>query len=134
MFQGVLIVDDNPSVRAALRDFLQKSTQVRVCGEAADGTEAIEKVKKHNPDLILMDLAMPGMNGVDAVRVLRKLMPDARIVVFSLYASLVDERLARAMGIDLVVPKTGGATGLLKALRPFLANHRSNLVPVTSIS
>lgn len=63
--KAVLIVDDNAMVRAALRVFLEGSTRLRVCGEAADGTEAILKAKELRPGLILMDLSMPNMNGAE---------------------------------------------------------------------
>ena len=118
----VLIVDDNPNIRGALRAFLRGSTEVKVCGEAADGREAIDTAVAKHPDLILMDLLMPQMNGVEAAAVLKKLLPEVRIVIFTLYADFVGKTLAAATGIDLVVSKTGGAAVLTEALRPLLAD------------
>lgn len=121
--KSVLIVDDNLMVRAALRVFLEGSTGLKVCGEAADGMEAVLKAKQLRPGLILMDLSMPNMNGVEAAWLIRKALPDARIVVFTLYSDSFGRMLAAKAGVDLVVPKTEGAAGLMKALHPLLKQH-----------
>lgn len=121
--KAVLIVDDNAMVRAALRVFLEGSTRLRVCGEAADGTEAILKAKELRPGLILMDLSMPNMNGAEAAWLIRKTLPETRIVVFTLYSDSFGQMLAAKAGVDLVVPKTEGAAGLMKALHPLLDEH-----------
>jgi DNA-binding NarL/FixJ family response regulator len=119
--ETVLIVDDNASIRFALRDFLEKTTRLQVCGEAADGLEAVIKAKSLSPDLILMDVSMPRMNGIEAASVIRKRKPDVRIVAFTLYPHVVGFSLARASGVDLVVSKTDGAAGLTNALTSFFA-------------
>lgn len=121
--EAVLIVDDNLMVRAALRVFLEGSTELKVCGEAADGREAILKAKELRPGLVLMDLSMPNMNGVEAAWVIRQAVPEARIVVFTLYSDSLGKMLAAKAGVDLVVPKTEGASGLMKALHPLLGKH-----------
>jgi two-component system nitrate/nitrite response regulator NarL len=124
--ESVLIVDDNASIRFALRDFLAKTTRMRVCGEAADGLEAVMQANALAPDLILMDVSMPRMNGVEAASVIRKTMPDVRIVAFTLYPSVVGFSLARAAGVDIVVSKTDGAAGLMDALSSFFRSSFPN--------
>jgi DNA-binding NarL/FixJ family response regulator len=119
----VLIVDDNELIRSALRLFFEVSTDMRVCGEAADGAEAIEKAKELKPGLILMDLAMPRMNGMAAAWTIKNAMPEARIVAFTLYSDAVGNAVAKLAGVDLIVSKTEGATGLMKALQPFLGGN-----------
>lgn len=119
----VLIADDNLLVRAALRVFLEGSTGLKVCGEAADGTEAVLKAKELRPSLILMDLSMPNMNGIEAAWLIRQVLPKTRIVVFTLYSDRIGQMLAAKAGVDLVVPKTEGAAGLMKALHPLLGEH-----------
>jgi DNA-binding NarL/FixJ family response regulator len=116
----VLIADDSKIVRSALRLFLEENTNVVVCGEAADGTEAIRKVKELNPDLILLDLAMPNMSGIDAARMIRKISPQTQIIVFTLYSDLLNEVTAKTLGLDRVVSKAEGPPALMKALQPFL--------------
>lgn len=116
----VLIVDDNPSIRYALRAFLRGSTQMRICGEAADGTQAINTALELHPDLVLLDFAMPGMNGVEAASVLKHRLPETRIVIFTLYADQIGDSLANALGIDLVVSKSEGGAALARALQPLL--------------
>src|SRR5579859_842092 len=79
----ILIVDDGDAVRDVIRIFLEKRG-FQVCGEAADGVEAIEKAKALKPDLIILDLAMPRMNGMEAASVLSSIMPSVPIVLLTM--------------------------------------------------
>lgn len=118
---SVLIVDDNSFVRYALRSFLRSNTTVQNCREAADGLEAVEIAKQQKPDLILMDLSMPRMNGIDAAAAIKAALPEARIVVFTLHSEAV-AGMAKTVGVDLVVSKAGGSAALLQGLRNLLAD------------
>jgi DNA-binding NarL/FixJ family response regulator len=118
--KAVLIVDDNYSIRAALRMFFERNTELDVCGEAADGMEAIRKAEELHPGVVIMDLSMPNMNGMQAAWAIRQAMPEARIIVFTLYSDKIGKALAAKSGVDLIVSKTEGAAGLLKALYPLL--------------
>jgi DNA-binding NarL/FixJ family response regulator len=120
---AVLIVDDNTNVRAALRAFLERNMKIRVCGEAANGLEAIAMATARKPGLILMDLSMPSMTGVEAASIIKKQSPEARIIVFTLYSDTLSNSMARAVGVDVVVSKSDGATGLMNALLPLIAEH-----------
>ncbi len=80
----ILIVDDQTSVRNGLRSLLASRADWKICGEAADGLEAIEKAKALRPDLVLMDVSMPRMNGLEATRILREELPDSKVVIVSL--------------------------------------------------
>ncbi len=75
MAKAVLIVDDNAFIRQALCDIFKREADFEVCGEAENGREAIEKAQQLHPDLIVMDVSMPVMNGIEAARVLKGLMP-----------------------------------------------------------
>lgn len=121
----VLIVDDNSMLRHALRLFLERNPSINVCGEAADGADAIEKATVLKPGLVLMDLSMPKMNGLQAAFAIKRAMPEARIVLFTLYSEVVGKLTPSSYGVDLVVSKTEGVDGLLKALRRFLSSHES---------
>jgi DNA-binding NarL/FixJ family response regulator len=114
---GTLIVDDSPEVRSVIRAFLQIKVGMSVCGEAGNGVEAIEKAKELKPDLILLDLVMPLMNGVEAASVLKRLLPQSRIVLFSMYDEALGKALASAVGVDVVLPKVNGLTGLEESLQ-----------------
>jgi DNA-binding NarL/FixJ family response regulator len=124
----VLIVDDSSLVRTKLRSFLALSPEISVCGEAADGADAIEKANALKPGLILMDLAMPKMNGLQAALAIKRAMPEARIVMFTLHSEAVGKVAKHASGVDLVVSKSEGVDGLLRALRPFLTKDDSHSV------
>jgi DNA-binding NarL/FixJ family response regulator len=82
----ILIADDSDTVRRILKMFLETRKDLMVCGEAANGFEAVEKAKILRPDLVLLDLAMPEMNGAEAASVLKKSMPDVPIIVFTMFS------------------------------------------------
>ena len=105
----VLITDDHPVVRQGLRALLELEEDIEVVGEAKDGVEAAQKVKELVPDVVLMDLAMPEMDGVVATGRIKEISPKTRVLVLTSYAE--DERVFGAM--------KAGATGyLLKNVEP----------------
>jgi DNA-binding NarL/FixJ family response regulator len=112
----ILIADDSGTVRRILKHFLQDRRGVRVCGEAANGLEAVEKARLLRPDLILLDLAMPQMNGVEAASVLKKMMPNVFIIVFTMYSENIGRSLTAAAGVDLVLSKPDGMKALADAV------------------
>lgn len=83
----VLIADDHALVRAGICALLEKVPAVKVVAEAADGHEALELVEKHKPHVVLMDIAMPGLNGLEATRRLGKTSPATHIIILSMHAS-----------------------------------------------
>jgi two-component system, NarL family, response regulator LiaR len=105
----VLIVDDHAVVREGLRTFLQLQDGITVVGEAADGEAAVDRAVALDPDVILMDLVMPGLSGVDAMRRLREQAPNSRVIVLTSF--LDDGRLMPAL-------QAGAAGYLLKDVEP----------------
>ena len=79
----ILIADDNALIRRGLRELLSSETSWEVCGEAANGSETLLKAREFQPDLILLDISMPGMNGLQIARLLRQQVPEAKILVVS---------------------------------------------------
>ena len=102
---GILIADDNPNIRQLLRVFIETQTGLTVCGDADNGAQAIEKAKELEPDIVLLDLAMPMLNGIDAASVIRQLMPAVRLVLFSMKVDTLGKALTSAIGIDFVLSK-----------------------------
>jgi CheY-like chemotaxis protein len=100
----VLVVDDSEVLRKTIeKAFL--SDGFKTCVEAENGEEAIEVAKKCQPDVIILDLSMPVMNGLQAAPILRTMFPKIPIFLFSFYADAVSEHLAAMAGISLVVSK-----------------------------
>ena len=81
----VLIVDDHRILRAGLRTLLNADTNIEVIGEATNGDEAILSAQEHRPEIVLMDIGMPGLNTLDAVRQLVKILPDTRILMLTMH-------------------------------------------------
>ena len=118
----ILIVDDSPLVRQRLRDLLQQHPHWQVCGEAANGQDAITRARELSPDIIVLDFLMPGMNGMQAAREIGKLIPDVPILMFTTYLSrqLVEE--ARNVGIRGAVAKSD-ARHVIDGLEALLRNE-----------
>jgi DNA-binding NarL/FixJ family response regulator len=105
MPRRILIVDDSAYVRRSMRALFAGQRDFEICGEATDGQDGIEKAEKLNPDLIILDLSMPVMNGLDAARALRLTRPAIPIILYSLYSDEAVLAEAIAAGIRAVVSK-----------------------------
>lgn len=103
--KSVLIVDDSQITREGLRNFFEQEGW-KVCGDAADGQEAIAQALKNRPQVVVLDLAMPVMNGLTAARILKKVVPDAQLILFSFSADLLPEEQLRSAGFSAIVPKS----------------------------
>jgi DNA-binding NarL/FixJ family response regulator len=109
----ILIVDDNASVRRLLRVAFEDGSGREVCGEAENGREAIEKARELKPDLIVLDLAMPIMNGLEAAPVLKRMLPSVPIILFTLYGDEYLEQVASSAGVTAIVSKDAALKTLL---------------------
>jgi CheY-like chemotaxis protein len=117
----VLVVDDNPGIRKAVcRAFL--SDGFNVCGEAGNGQEAIRLCRQFKPDVILLDLSMPVTNGLQAAPELRKISPNMRIILFTMYGDELQQREVAAVGIDLVISKTEALSDVLNRVHVLLGD------------
>src|ERR1700684_801979 len=112
----VLIVDDIFMVRQSLKRYLSSRGDVVVCGEAVNGREAVQRAMALKPDLVLLDLAMPELNGAEVASVLKGAMPNTRIILFTMYRESVGKYLSSAVGIDVVLSKPDGGTKLAAAI------------------
>jgi len=101
----ILIGDDNPLIRKTLRQFLEKQDGWVVVGEADNGKEAVEKALELKPDLVVLDISMPVMNGLDAARELRRLLPSIPLIIFTSFKSDQVNHLALSAGASAVVSK-----------------------------
>src|SRR5882724_5705318 len=112
----VLIADDHSVVRSMVRSTLQQHPHIVVCGEATDGAEAVELAKKVKPDVTILNIMMPVLNGFDAAREIRRQVPQSAIVILSTHADrlFVDE--AKKIGARAYVAKSDVAEALVKAV------------------
>lgn len=101
-----LIVDDSELVRRSLRTVLQANPEWEICGEAADGTSAVEMFKDLRPNVVILDFQMPGINGIETARRMAEIAPAIPILLFTQHASADLERHAHEVGIRSVVSKT----------------------------
>jgi DNA-binding NarL/FixJ family response regulator len=120
MSKLILIVDDSDTCRKVTRLFLESQLGLEVCGEAVDGVDAIEKARALKPDLVVMDLAMPRMNGVEATSELRAMMPRVPIVLFTMYEDTLGRASALSAGANLVVSKPDGGWRLVECVQSLL--------------
>jgi DNA-binding NarL/FixJ family response regulator len=113
----ILIADDHDALRTAIRDLLESRSEFKVCGEAKNGLQAVEKSAEIQPDVVILDVVMPMMNGFEAAQKIRTVSPDSRIVMLSAFT---DERLlneAKNVGAVCYVPKSDAARELIDAVQ-----------------
>jgi two-component system, NarL family, nitrate/nitrite response regulator NarL len=122
MTHTVLIADDNRSIRRGLRELFQTAEDFEVCGDAENGKEAVERAQELCPDLILLDLSMPVMNGLDAARTLKRIMPEVPVLMYSAYDDSLTEKEARSAGVSALVSKSERLSVLLDTARS-LVDH-----------
>ena len=113
---SVLIVDDHKVVRQGLRLLIDKSANLCVCGEAADSEQGLAAIEAQSPSVVMVDISMPGMNGIEFIKQAKALHPDLPMVVLSMHdESLYAERALRAGALGYLM-KTTGAEEMLAAL------------------
>ena len=113
----ILIADDHALVRSGLRALLEAQPDIEVAGEAADGAAAVEQSLKLKPDVVVLDLTMPGRNGINATEDLRRQCPASRVVVLTMHDDEAYVRIARLAGASAFVLKKSLATELIDAIR-----------------
>jgi DNA-binding NarL/FixJ family response regulator len=119
----VLIVDDSAVIRQELCALFERESDFEVCGEAENGKQAIDMAQELRPDLIVLDLSMPVMNGFDAARALKRLLPAVPLIMYSAFGDMVAERQARLIGISEVVSKSEHASVLIHKARGIFNTH-----------
>ena len=113
----ILIVDDNEGVRSSLMRILEKDRGFRVVGEAGDGSAALELARALSPDLILMDLAMPHVDGLEATRRIKAEQPETKVIIFTRYQDDAYRQAATRSGADAFLPKGIRVPELLATIR-----------------
>jgi DNA-binding NarL/FixJ family response regulator len=122
----ILIVDDEPLVRLGIRLLMEQHQGWAVCGEAQNGEEAVEKAAKLDPNLVLLDVSMPRMNGLTAAPLIHEKVPQAMIVILTLHDSVEMARQASRVGADAFVSKALVATDLAPTIEALQAAGPGN--------
>jgi DNA-binding NarL/FixJ family response regulator len=123
----ILIVDDQPRARQSLRALLSTWPGAAEIREAVDGHEAIRLVRERQPDIVLMDARMPGMDGLQATQCIKARWPQVAVVMLTMYSEY--EATARAAGVDAFIEKTEPADHLLATLLAVAANQPRGRTP-----
>ena len=111
-FLDVLIADDNAEFRTDLKNYLRRMPGYRVVGEASDGLESVSMTEKLHPDLVLMDISMPGLNGVGAARKIKEFSSNTKIVFVTIHENKTFQILSDMLGMEGIVCKTSLAQEL----------------------
>lgn len=122
MTSRILIADDNPHMRQVLRNLIEQNPDWQVCGEAADGQQAIQKAQQLSPDLVVMDFLMPGINGLEAAREINRTVPDVPILMCTMYLSRQLTEILKTAGCRGAVAK-GGADELARGMQALLRSE-----------
>jgi two-component system, NarL family, response regulator len=125
-----MVVEDHPIMRLGIAAIIDAQPDMKVCGQAESGTDAVRLFQQHRPDVILMDLRLPGMSGLDALRAIRRLDPTARCVVLTTYEGDEDIHQAMAAGAAGYLIKAMSHETLVEALRKVHSGTRFLPAPV----
>jgi CheY-like chemotaxis protein len=106
MSESILIADDSEEVRRHVSRILRSNLDFEICAEAVNGQDAVTKARELHPDLVILDLGMPVMNGLEAARELKRILPLVPIILFTLHGQILSDAEARPFGIDRVVAKS----------------------------
>ena len=121
----VLIVDDNESIRRSICQILHSEADIEVVCEAADGADAVNKIRQHHPDVVLLDITMPTMNGLEASAIIKREFPSVQVLIVSQHDAREFHWAARVTGASGYVIKSKVASELLPELRKIQDLRRS---------
>jgi DNA-binding NarL/FixJ family response regulator len=121
---SIVLADDHLIVRQGVRALLAAEADFQVIGETGDGLEAVELVKRSSPDVVILDLMMPGLNGIEVARQLGKQAPQTKIIILSMYDDEGFVLEALANGVSAYVLKDTGSADLINAVREVKRGHR----------
>ena len=116
VFNRVLVADDNQFVRTLVHWFLEQECGVQVCAETANGLDTVNAALSQRPDLLILDMRMPGLNGIEVSSILRRSLPHSKVILFTLYREYVGNTVALAAGVSRIVPKLDGLSSLKQAM------------------
>jgi DNA-binding NarL/FixJ family response regulator len=120
MAKNILVADDNPLIRKMLCRMFETQEDYDLCAEAENGEEAVALAIKHRPDLIILDVSMPVMNGLDAAREIKQVLPGVPIILFTQHSEIATRAAFANLPVDRVVSKNDGGS---------LLGHIRSLVP-----
>jgi len=112
----ILIVDDHEMLRRGIESIVTNNSLGEVCGEAENGEEAIRKIQELKPDLVIMDISMPVMNGLEATRVIRKMPSSPKILILTMHDTLQVKHAVEESGADGLVVKSEASSQLVDAI------------------
>jgi DNA-binding NarL/FixJ family response regulator len=116
MAYRVLVADDSEAVRKVIRAYLQDRRDIEICGEAANGRDAIELALTQKPDVLILDVVMPELNGIEVATLARQALPEAKTILFTMYGAAIGPHLAKAAGVHVILAKPDGMTRLVWVL------------------
>lgn len=113
----ILLVDDHAVVRRGVASIIERNGIGTVCGEAENGEEAIRKAKELKPDIVLMDISMPKMGGIEATKQIRRFAPHLKIIILTMHDSRQVAEIAKEAGADRVIDKSQAEEQLVRAVK-----------------
>jgi DNA-binding NarL/FixJ family response regulator len=119
MTTRVLIAEDSEIVRDLVRWFLERRPDIEICAETANGRQAVDRALELAPDLMIIDVVMPELNGIEVASIVKKSLPNTKMILFTMYGDYVKD-LASAAGVNVVLAKPDGLSGLAQAVNSLM--------------
>ena len=114
---SVLVADDHSIVREGVRRLIEGESDIKLCGEAADGREVLAKIEAHHPSVVILDITMPGMSGLETLERVRSKHPDVKTILLSVHADPPMIQNAVSLGVDGYLLKNARSSEILSAIR-----------------
>ena len=119
----VVLADDHTLVRAGIRALLERAEEIEVVGEAGDGHEALELIRRQTPDVVLLDVVMPGVNGFEVLRHIREEFPSVRVIILSVHETEEYAASALQRGAAGYLPKKAASSELVEAIKKVMVDE-----------
>lgn len=129
----VLVADDNDAVRKVIRAYLEGRADLQICAETTNGRDALDAALALKPDLLILDVVMPELNGIQVATLAKNSLPGSKVILFTLYGDKIGPHIAKVAGVNVILSKPDGMTRLVWTIGSLLHNLPPKSEPTENV-